>query len=61
MTLCPFPHIHSPLLSIARVTSVEGECHGVEIQEIPLDGVEHLFFFDEDSVQTVKVFHLFFP
>ncbi|KAI1317744.1 hypothetical protein EDD11_007918 [Mortierella claussenii] len=41
----------------ARITQ---ECTGVEIEEIPLKDAEHLFFFDEQTVQTVKVFHLHF-
>ncbi|KAG0035567.1 hypothetical protein BGZ81_005545 [Podila clonocystis] len=53
--------IRNPQTFIDFFARIKGECHGVEIQEIPLDGIEHLFFFDEDSVQTVKVFHLFFP
>ncbi|KAF9382026.1 hypothetical protein CPC16_009562 [Podila verticillata] len=53
--------IRNPKTFVDFFARIKEECHGVEIQEIPLDDVEHLFFFDEDSVQTVKVFHLFFP
>ncbi|KAF9429999.1 Protein fam86a, partial [Podila epigama] len=30
------------------------ECEGVQIEELVLDDTEHLFFFDEHAVQTVK-------
>ncbi|KAG0070938.1 hypothetical protein BGZ92_004344 [Podila epicladia] len=53
--------IRNPQTFVDFFARIKGECHGIEIEEIPLDGVEHLFFFDEDSVQTVKVFHMFFP
>ncbi|KAF9387315.1 Protein fam86a [Mortierella sp. AD011] len=33
----------------------------VEIEEIPLKDTEHFLFFDEETVQTVKVFRLHFP
>ncbi|KAF9921462.1 hypothetical protein FBU30_008487 [Linnemannia zychae] len=40
---------------------IQEKCVGVKIEEIPLEDTEHLFFFDEETVQTVKVFHLYFP
>ncbi|KAG0346307.1 hypothetical protein BG005_000845 [Podila minutissima] len=53
--------IRNPQTFVDFFARIKEECQGVEIQEIPLDSVKHLFFFDEDTVQTVKVFHLFFP
>ncbi|KAF9361816.1 hypothetical protein BGX34_006916 [Mortierella sp. NVP85] len=37
---------------------IKQECCGIEIEEIPLQGADHLFFFDEETVQTVRVFRL---
>lgn len=39
----------------------EQECTGIQIEEIPLQDADHLFFFDEETVQTVKVFQLHLP
>ncbi|KAI8602932.1 putative methyltransferase-domain-containing protein [Dissophora ornata] len=53
--------IRNPQTFIDFFAHIKQECTGVEIEEIPLQDAEHLFFFDENTVQTVKVFHLHFP
>ncbi|KAG0055265.1 Protein fam86a [Gryganskiella cystojenkinii] len=53
--------IRNPQTFIDFFAHIRKECIGVEIDEVPLDTLDHLFFFDEETVQTVKVFHLHFP
>ncbi|KAG0341004.1 Protein fam86a [Podila humilis] len=53
--------IRNPQTFVDFFARIKEECEGIEIQEIPLHGIEHLFFFDEEAVQTVKVFYLYFP
>ncbi|KAF9132752.1 Protein fam86a [Mortierella sp. GBA39] len=53
--------IRNPQTFVDFFTRIREECVGVQIDEIPLEDTEHLFFFDEGTVQTVKVFHLHFP
>ncbi|KAG0256389.1 Protein fam86a [Mortierella polycephala] len=53
--------IRNPQTFVDFFARIEQECVGVEIEEISLKDAEHLFFFDEETVQTVKVFHLSFP
>ncbi|KAF9988430.1 Protein fam86a [Mortierella antarctica] len=53
--------IRNPQTFIDFFANIRQECAGVEIQEIDLSGTEHLFFFDEETVQTVKVFRLYYP
>ncbi|KAF9951297.1 Protein fam86a [Mortierella alpina] len=53
--------IRNPQTFIDFFASIRQECVGVEIQEIDLSSTEHLFFFDEETVQTVKVFRLYYP
>ncbi|KAG0355014.1 hypothetical protein BGZ54_001334 [Gamsiella multidivaricata] len=52
--------IRNPQTFVDFFARIKQECSGVEIEEIPLRDTEHLFFFDEDTVQTVRVFHLHF-
>ncbi|KAF9151343.1 Protein fam86a [Linnemannia schmuckeri] len=52
--------IRNPQTFVDFFTRIREECVGVQIDEIPLKDTEHLFFFDEETVQTVKVFHLHF-
>ncbi|CAO3570960.1 unnamed protein product [Mortierella alpina] len=53
--------IRNPQTFIDFFARIRQECVGVEIQEIDLSATEHLFFFDEETVQTVRVFRLYFP
>ncbi|GJJ70577.1 protein-lysine N-methyltransferase EEF2KMT [Entomortierella parvispora] len=53
--------IRNPQTFIDFFAHIRKECVGVQIDEVILDGLDHLFFFDEETVQTVKVFHLHFP
>ncbi|KAF9194805.1 hypothetical protein BGZ50_005685 [Haplosporangium sp. Z 11] len=53
--------IRNPQTFVDFFARIKQECVGVEIEEISLKDGEHLFFFDEETVQTVKVFHLSFP
>ncbi|KAG9073113.1 hypothetical protein KI688_000900 [Linnemannia hyalina] len=53
--------IRNPQTFVDFFIRIREECVGVQIDEIPLEDTEHLFFFDEGTVQTVKVFHLHFP
>ncbi|KAG0286247.1 hypothetical protein BGZ96_009613 [Linnemannia gamsii] len=53
--------IRNPQTFVDFFTRIREECMGIQIDEIPLKNTEHLFFFDEETVQTVKVFHLHFP
>ncbi|KAF9087120.1 Protein fam86a [Mortierella sp. GBA35] len=50
--------IRNPQTFVDFFIRIREECVGVQIDEIPLQDTEHLFFFDEETVQTVKVFHL---
>ncbi|KAF9908052.1 Protein fam86a [Linnemannia zychae] len=52
--------IRNPQTFVDFFTRIREECVGVQIDEVPLKSTEHLFFFDEETVQTVKVFHLHF-
>ncbi|KAF8942334.1 hypothetical protein BGZ47_006577 [Haplosporangium gracile] len=52
--------IRNPQTFVDFFTRIREGCVGVQIDEIPLKDTEHLFFFDEETVQTVKVFHLHF-
>ncbi|KAF9203413.1 hypothetical protein BGZ49_006447 [Haplosporangium sp. Z 27] len=53
--------IRNPQTFVDFFARIKQECVGVEIEEIPVNDAKHLFFFDEATVQTVKVFHLHFP
>ncbi|KAG0376857.1 Protein fam86a [Mortierella sp. AD032] len=50
--------IRNPQTFVDFFTRIREECVGVQIDEISSQDTEHLFFFDEETVQTVKVFHL---
>ncbi|KAF9438794.1 Protein fam86a [Entomortierella beljakovae] len=53
--------IRNPQTFVDFFARIKQECVGVEIEEIPLRDAEHLFFFEEETVQTVKVLRLHFP
>ncbi|KAG0294533.1 Protein fam86a [Dissophora globulifera] len=53
--------IRNPKTFVDFFARIKQECVGVEIDELVLQDTDHLFFFDTDTVQTVKVFHLYFP
>ncbi|KAF9348042.1 Protein fam86a [Mortierella sp. AD094] len=53
--------IRNPQTFIDFFARIKQECVGVEIEEILLKDIEHFLFFDEETVQTVKVFRLHFP